>query len=56
LFILCPMVSHLLTHRFPPPTVHPTPCVTSQLTTFTPTRYLPLKSIIPPIQFPIQRS
>jgi hypothetical protein len=56
LFILCPMVSRLLTHRFPPPTVHPTPCVISQLTTFTPTRYLPLKNIIPPVRFPIQRS
>jgi hypothetical protein len=30
LFILCPMVSRLLTHRFlAPTTVHPTPCVTS---------------------------
>jgi hypothetical protein len=56
LFVFCPMVSRLLTHRFSPPTVHPTPCVTSQLTTFTPTRYLPLKSIIPPVRFPIQRS
>jgi hypothetical protein len=54
---LFPMVSRLLIHRFPPrPTVHPTPCVTSQLTTFTPTRYLPLKNIIPPVRFPIQRS